>query len=289
MWAFLYLVMAKKNWNALQVEYIKSYAKTGISIMEWCKKKGINFATAKRYIKKPETAFAQLDENKQKEVKAKVKASLKADIEKAQKRSAKQIAKSQVQLETQQIESKEDLEEKCEDSCAKSCEAVSETAKSANVANKSAKQTAKILEGRPIIHGGYARFFKDKSNFDVVKDFSLEDEIDLMRQRAISAIESIERFRTDLAKCTNAEDKEITFKLIKSAEAALDRAVARIESLNNTNKNIALTLETIELRKAQTKETLLKADKLAQELSAKAAGRNKVEYVMDFLGGDDED
>ena len=51
--------MAKKNWNALQVEYIKSYAKTGISIVDWCKKKGINFATAKRYIKKPETVFSQ--------------------------------------------------------------------------------------------------------------------------------------------------------------------------------------------------------------------------------------
>lgn len=294
--------MAKKNWNALQVQYIKAYAKTGISIMEWCKKKGINFATAKRYIKKPETAFAQLDENKQREVKAKVKASLKADIERTQKRTAKQIAKSQAQLEVQHIESKEDLEDKLEEDCAKSCEVGSKTAKfseenceTAQGVSQIDEKTAKNFESRArqsakvTKHGGYARFFRDKSNFDVVRDFSLDDEIDLMRQRAISAIESIERFRADLAKCTNAEDKEITIKLIKSAEAALDRAVARIESLNNTNKNIALTLETIELRKAQTKETLLKADKLAQELGAKAANKNKVEYVMNFLGGDDED
>lgn len=287
--------MAKKDWNALQIEYIKAYAKTGISIMDWCKKKGLNPASAKRYIKKPETAFAQLDENKQKEVKEKVKASLKADIERAEKRTAKQIAKSQAQLEAQRIESKEDLEEKCEVDCVNNCEVSSETAKfseeNCEVAQKKSQidgKPTRKLESRALQsakvtkHGGYARFFKDKSNFDVVKDFSLEDEIDLMRQRAISAIGSVEKFTSDLAKCTTAEDKEITFKLIKSAEAALDRAVARIESLNNTNKNIALTLETIELRKAQTQETLLKADKLKQELSTKSSARNAVLFNLEL-------
>ena len=264
--------MAKKNWNALQIEYIKSYARTGVSVMEWCRKKGLNFASAKRYIKKPETAFAQLEEIQKgdnREVKA---------IKKAAKNIANKNAKSEV------IESKENLEQNCEIDC----EIAKQAAKSANVA----KETAKVLGGRPIIHGGYARFFKDKSAFDVVVDFSLKDEIDLMRQRAISAIESIEKFTADLARCTTAEDKEITFKLIKSAEAALDRAVGRIESLNSTNNNIALTLETIELRKAQTKETLLKADKLAQELGAKAASKHKVEYAIDFYddeeGGDED-
>ena len=258
--------MARKDWNALQIEYIKSYARTGVSVMEWCRKKGLNFASAKRYIKKPETAFAQMEEIQKgdnREVKA---------IKKAAKNIANKTAKSEV------IESKEDLEENCEINC--------------EIAKQTAKKTAKVLEGRPIIHGGYARFFKDKSAFDVVVDFSLKDEIDLMRQRAISAIESIEKFTADLERCKTAEDKEITFKLIKSAEAALDRAVGRIESLNSTNNNIALTLETIELRKAQTKETLLKADKLAQELGAKAASKHKVEYAIDFYDdeeGNDED
>ena len=137
-------------------------------------------------------------------------------------------------------------------------------------------------------HGGYARYFKDKSAFDVVVDFSLKDEIDLMRQRAISSIESIEKFTADLERCKTAEDKEIVHKLIHSAQNALDRAVARIESLNHTNNNIALTLETIELRKAQTKETLLKADKLAQELGAKAASKHKVEYAIDFYDDEEE-
>lgn len=265
--------MAKKDWNALQIEYIKSYAKTGVSVMEWCRKKGLNFASAKRYIKKPETAFAQMEEIQKgdnREVKA---------IKKAVKNNANKTAKSEV------IEYKEDLEENCEINC----ESANKTAKSANVANETAKKTAKVLEGRPIIHGGYARFFKDKSAFDVVVDFSLKDEIDLMRQRAIASIENIEKFTDDLKRCTTADDKEVTYKLINAAQNALDRAVARIESLSRTNNDIDLVLETIELRKAQTKETLLKADKLAQELGARAASKHKVEYTMDFTGGDNED
>lgn len=258
--------MARKNWNALQIEYIKSYAKTGVSVMEWCRKKGLNFATAKRYIKKPETAFAQLDEIQKgdnREVKA---------IKKAAKNNANKIAELEV------VESKEDLEENCEINC----EIANETA-------KPSRFSSELQSQRRTKHGGYARYFKDKSAFDVVVDFGLKDEIDLMRQRAIASIENLEKFTDDLKRCATADDKEVTYKLINAAQNALDRAVARIESLSRTNNDIDLVLETIELRKAQTKETLLKADKLAQELGARAASKHKVEYTMDFTGGDDED
>ena len=267
--------MARKDWNALQIEYIKSYARTGVSVMEWCRKKGLNFASAKRYIKKPETAFAQMEEIQKgdnREVKA---------IKKAVKNNANKPAKSEA------IESKEDLEENFEINC----ESANKTAKVEQENCETAKEIAiKVKQSAKMVkHGGYARYFKDKSAFDVVVDFSLKDEIDLMRQRAISSIESIEKFTADLERCKTAEDREIVHKLIHSAQNALDRAVARIESLNHTNNNIALTLETIELRKAQTKETLLKADKLAQELGAKAASKHKVEYTMDITGSYDED
>lgn len=266
--------MARKNWNALQIEYIKSYAKTGVSVMEWCRKKGLNFATAKRYIKKPETAFAQLDEiqnGDNREVKA---------IKKAAKNNANKIAELEV------VESKEDLEENCEINC----EIANETAKVAQEDCETAKRMATRAKqsAKMVKHGGYSRYFKDKSAFDVVVDFSLKDEIDLMRQRAIASIENLEKFTDDLKRCTTADDKEVTYKLINAAQNALDRAVARIESLSRTNNDIDLVLETIELRKAQTKETLLKADKLAQELGVRAANKNKVEYSIDF-GGDDED
>lgn len=262
--------MARKNWNALQIEYIKSYAKTGVSVMEWCRKKGLNFATAKRYIKKPETAFAQLEESKQSDIRAKVEISPK-EAETAKSENISEV-----------IDIKDDLTEKCESNC----ESKSETAKPTA---KPSRFSSELQSQRRIKHGGYARYFKDKSAFDVVVDFSLKDEIDLMRQRAIASIENLEKFTADLSHCKTAEDKEVTYKIINAAQNALDRAVARIESLSRTNNDIDLVLETIELRKAQTKETLLKADKLAQELGARAASKRKVEYTMDFTGGDNED
>lgn len=262
--------MARKNWNALQIEYIKSYAKTGVSVMEWCRKKGLNFATAKRYIKKPETAFAQLEESKQSNIRAQVETSPK-EAETAKSENVSEV-----------IDIKDDLTEKCESNC----ESQSETAKPTA---KPSRFSSELQSQRRIKHGGYARYFKDKSAFDVVVDFGLKDEIDLMRQRAIASIENLEKFTADLSHCKTADDKEVTYKLINAAQNALDRAVARIESLSRTNNDIDLVLETIELRKAQTKETLLKADKLAQELGARAASKHKVEYTMDFTGGDNED
>lgn len=255
--------MAKQNWKALQVEYIRVNAKTGISVADWCKKKGLNFATAKRYIKKPETVFSQ---QKNCEINC-------------------ETAKEENQIKT--ISYKEN--------CEVDCESISETAKfdqdkcekvekHSQIDEKTAKEFAKRASHSAKVtkHGGYARYFKDKSAFDVVVDFGLRDEIDLMRQRAISAIESIEKFTALLEKAETLEDKEIYVDFIKSAENALERAVGRIESLSGTDNQIALTLATIELRKAQTKKTLIEADKLEQELNRIAMANDKVIFVQEF-------
>lgn len=236
------VIMARLNWKALQVEYIKAYAKTGVSIQAWCEKKGINYATAKRYIKKPETVFND-------------------DLN--------------CETENQNCENKnQDKSVGYEENCETNCEINCETAKTAKVVKK--------ITGRPPIHSGYARYFRDKSTFDDIVDFGLKDEIDLMRQRAVSAIQSIEQFKSDLKTAVDKKERLVLLELIESAEQALDRAVARIGSLSDTKSSIQLTLETIELRKAQTKETLLKADKLAQELNIKNNGRNTVQFLDDF-------
>lgn len=45
--------MAKPDWGALQNQYLAEHAKTGISPKEWCKAQGLNYTSARRYIKKP--------------------------------------------------------------------------------------------------------------------------------------------------------------------------------------------------------------------------------------------
>lgn len=43
--------MATPDWGALQHQFLAEHAKTGISPKDWCAAQGLNYSSAKRYIK----------------------------------------------------------------------------------------------------------------------------------------------------------------------------------------------------------------------------------------------
>ncbi|MDK7757709.1 MULTISPECIES: terminase small subunit [Providencia] len=49
----------KPDWGTLQQQFLTEHAKSGISPKEWCEDQGLNYATARRYIKRPATQSAQ--------------------------------------------------------------------------------------------------------------------------------------------------------------------------------------------------------------------------------------
>lgn len=51
--------MAKLDWKRLQHRFLLEHTETGISPKEWCKALGLNYASARRYIKKPSAQSAQ--------------------------------------------------------------------------------------------------------------------------------------------------------------------------------------------------------------------------------------
>ncbi|MEG6382282.1 terminase small subunit [Enterobacter hormaechei] len=51
--------MAKPDWGELQRRFLAEHAATGVSPKEWCEAQGLNYATARRYIKKPTAQTAQ--------------------------------------------------------------------------------------------------------------------------------------------------------------------------------------------------------------------------------------
>ncbi|EAT6751339.1 terminase small subunit [Salmonella enterica] len=51
--------MAKPDWSELQQRFLSDHAATGVSPKEWCEAQGLNYATARRYIKKPSVQTAQ--------------------------------------------------------------------------------------------------------------------------------------------------------------------------------------------------------------------------------------
>lgn len=56
--------MAKPDWGALQHQFLAEHAKSGISPKDWCEAQGLNYATARRYIKKPTAQSAQKNAQK---------------------------------------------------------------------------------------------------------------------------------------------------------------------------------------------------------------------------------
>ncbi len=51
--------MAKPDWGELQQRFLSEHAATGVSPKEWCEAQGLNYATARRYIKKLTAQTAQ--------------------------------------------------------------------------------------------------------------------------------------------------------------------------------------------------------------------------------------
>lgn len=45
--------MVKPDWSELQDRFLSEHAESGVSPKEWCESQGLNYATARRYIKKP--------------------------------------------------------------------------------------------------------------------------------------------------------------------------------------------------------------------------------------------
>ncbi|MCK7419816.1 terminase small subunit [Enterobacter asburiae] len=51
--------MSKPDWGVLQQRFLSEHATTGVSPKEWCEAQGLNYATARRYIKKASAQTAQ--------------------------------------------------------------------------------------------------------------------------------------------------------------------------------------------------------------------------------------
>ncbi|WP_435130944.1 phage tail tip fiber protein [Plesiomonas shigelloides] len=57
--------MAKHDWKALQAEFLEEHRESGITAQEWCSQRGINYQSARRYIKVRNVETAQLHKTAQ--------------------------------------------------------------------------------------------------------------------------------------------------------------------------------------------------------------------------------
>ncbi len=226
--------MAKPDWGALQHQFLAEHAKTGISPKDWCAAQGLNYSSAKRYIKV--TTYGA----------------------NSQKKSANKPANSQKEKGGASKNGKVKKNQPDTGAHSKSPETKpirgSRTAPPTNAFQPGNQNALK--------HGGYGRrmLLSDAITEDA-KMLTLDDELFWLRAASLTAAENIGRWQTELETAASEQAKDL-HDLISQAQKAMHRNTARIESLEYTKAAIIKQRVDAAYREAATEKVELEIDVL---------------------------
>ncbi|HDK8695957.1 hypothetical protein [Aeromonas hydrophila] len=226
--------MAKTDWAQLNAEFLQEHEATGISAKDWCDSRGLNYNSARRYLKSRGQSPAQPDKS----------------------RVAVQTAHSEVRKTAQSAQS---AQAKGNEAKAKGGEGRGEKSSSSTHTSTDSAQNPKtngrdssgrFTEGNPgnpnpvtkwkpgdrpaLTHGGYAKFLDAEELFDQARELQLRDELEFTRARVISVTQLLKGLQQDLVTATEMTDRIALYDKILKAEQALDRNIQRIESIERT-------------------------------------------------------
>ncbi|WP_408155992.1 hypothetical protein [Klebsiella pneumoniae] len=226
--------MAKPDWGALQHQFLAEHAKTGISPKDWCAAQGLNYSSAKRYIKV--TTYGA----------------------NSQKKSANKSANSQKEKGGANKNGKVKKNQPNTGTRSKSPETKpirgSRTAPPTNAFQPGNQNALK--------HGGYGRrmLLSDAITEDA-QMLTLDDELFWLRAASLTAAENIGRWQTELETADSEQAKDL-HDLISQAQKAMHRNTARIESLEYTKAAIIKQRVDAAYREAATEKVELEIDVL---------------------------
>ncbi|EBA0294153.1 hypothetical protein GSA22_000674 [Salmonella enterica] len=232
--------MAKPDWGALQHQFLAEHAKSGISPKDWCEAQGLNYASAKRYIK-----IANGGAN-------------------SQKKNANKTANSQKGKVSKQGASANADKHKKSTTASNS----QETKPIRGSRRSPPTNPFKPGNQQALKHGGYGRrmLLSDAITEDA-QALTLDDELFWLRAANLTAAENIGRWQTELELAGDEKAKEL-HELISSAQKAMHRNTARIESLEYTKGSI---------------------EKLRVDAAYRERATEKVEMEIDIMKDGDKD
>ena len=258
--------MAKTDWAQLNAEFLQEHEATGISAKDWCDSRGLNYNSARRYLKSRGQSPAQPDKS----------------------RVAAQSAHSEVRKTAQSAQSAQAKGNEAKD---KGGERRGEKSSSSAQSQPEPEQTSKNkgrdgsgrfvrgeYEGNPNppanikpgmqiakTHGGYAKFLDAEELFDQAEELRLRDELIFTRARVISVTKTLKNLQQDLLDATEMTDRIALYDKILKAEQALDRNIQRIESIERTLSAIRIDEVTGPKIEADTKRIKAATRKLTAE------------------------
>lgn len=232
--------MAKPDWGALQHQFLAEHAKSGISPKDWCEAQGLNYASAKRYIK-----IANSGAN-------------------SQKKNANKSANSQKGKISKRGVSEEEVKRKGNPKPSNS----PETKPIRGTRRSPPTNPFKPGNQQALKHGGYARRLLLKD--EVIEDaraLTLEDELFRLRASNLVAAENIGRWITMLEDIGMEEGqaRKVLMENIRAAENAMMRNTVRIESITGTLATVNKIFADTDYRVAATDKVSLEADRLRRD------------------------
>lgn len=226
--------MAKPDWGALQHQFLAEHAKTGISPKDWCAAQGLNYSSAKRYIKV--TTYGA----------------------NSQKKTANKSANSQ--KDKGGVNKNGEVKKNQPDTGAHSKSPETKPIRG----SRTAPPTNAFQPGNQnaLKHGGYGRrmLLSDAITEDA-QMLTLDDELFWLRAASLTAAENIGRWQTEL-ETANSEQAKDLHDLISQAQKAMHRNTARIESLEYTKAAIIKQRVDAAYREAATEKVELEIDVL---------------------------
>lgn len=241
--------MAKTDWDSAAKLFALENERTGISVQDWCERNGLNYQSARRYLK---TRAQSVTTSKTSRTAA--QSSTKKPKKNAQT-AQKSLRKTNAQISSAQIN--ECASAQSEDDFDDDIEVDVKSPESDKPEYKGRDEKGRFLkgeyEGNPNpsysfpeghqinrTHGGYAKYFDEPEVFDEVDELSIIDEIRFVRARIIVCTKSLNEIRRDLERVETLSERVSLYESLVRAEQALDRNIARVESLTRTLSGLQL-------------------------------------------------
>lgn len=264
--------MAKTDWAQLNAEFLQEHEATGISAKDWCDSRGLNYNSARRYLKSRGQSPAQPDKSRA-----------------AAQSAHPEVRKTAQSAQSAQPKGNEGKDKRGEGRGGRSSSSTQTPGDSGqNPKRKSGRQpdgrfgmgnresvgnpgnpspVAKWKPGdRPALtHGGYAQFLEADELFDQAEELKLRDELIFTRARVISVTKTLKSLQQDLVEATEMTDRIALYDKILRAEQALDRNIQRIESIERTLSALRIDEVTGPKIEADTKRIKAATRKLTAE------------------------
>lgn len=279
--------MAKTDWDSAAKLFALENERTGISVQDWCEQNGFNYQSARRYLKiRGQSPSSKKDSRVQ-------APSGKSKSSKTAQTAQKPVRKTNAQKQTAQMDECANAQIEPEfDDDVELCEPDNPEYNGRDEKGKFAKgnpgnqnPSYSFPEGHQInrTHGGYAKYFEAPEVFDEVDELSIIDEIRFVRARIIVCTKSLNEIRRDLAVVETLSERVSLYESYVRAEQALDRNIARVESLTRTLSGLQLDKSKLRLDDAMEPKIVADTEKSRSQKRKLDAETAKIERDQ---GGD---